>query len=191
MQAAGNVDGENGNAGGIAPVHQFCMLSVQRAFQSDAEQTVDDQMPVALRWNRFVQRTARRKPIRQSRFGVALEFRVRSGEHDRDVIPPFLELTRSDEGVAAIVTRSREHQDAFAPIAEQIARVLGRGDSRERHQGRWRRLRQYRLFDLPDLFGEKNRGKCFRHKGSVNQTQPWAGALCCAKGWCCSSSTSH
>lgn len=124
-----------------------------------------------------MQDAARRTPIRQGCFGVGRECRFPSGKYDSDVVPPCLELARSDEGVAAVVTRTRKQKDAFAALPEQLARDLGNGSSCERHQGRRRRLRQYRLFDLPDLFGEKNRGKCFRHKGSVNQTQPWAGGI--------------
>jgi hypothetical protein len=108
VHAAGNVDREHAAAGCIDQFNECGITALERTLQPDAEQSVDDQVPVPAGWNGFVHCAAGGLPAGQRGFSIRGKLRFDSGEHDRNIEPPLLEMAGGDQCISAVVAGASE-----------------------------------------------------------------------------------
>ncbi len=118
VQSGGNVEGEDGRAGIVGPMHERRIVVGQGPRESDAEQAVDDE------GGPLVRGTGHGHPARGDeggvrRTGVRREPGRVAGEDHGDVEIPRPKPAGHDQGIAAVVAWARQDEDTASAVARQ------------------------------------------------------------------------
>ncbi|EXI73017.1 MAG: hypothetical protein AW07_02949 [Candidatus Accumulibacter sp. SK-11] len=113
---------------------EFAVAAGDRPLQADAEETVDDHRPALTGWNAVEQcatvieeALARRRRIRRQAANLA-------GKDQTDGEAAFTQVTRGNEGIAAVVAGSGEDQQRRPLQTTERGRQFGGGESGALHQ---------------------------------------------------------
>ncbi len=174
VEAGGHVEGEDRRRQGVGALDQRRVVGRQRARESDAEQSVDDERAAPAFRDVGDRAAARGGEGAVRRRGVGGQPGRVAAEHHRDVVESRAQQPRDDERVAAVVAGAGEHQDRAAALARHGRRDVGRRQPGALHQ----RLALRRRLDGPQVRGAVDRqqaGTPF-HPGIIGRRRRRAGA---------------
>ena len=154
LEAARDVHRQHGRGLRVHEPYRFEVRAADLTLQTDAEETVDHEVPPPASRHVRLRGAAGIAPRAECAGGVGGELRRVAHEHHRHVEPPGLQVTRDDERIAAVVAGSGEHEHRHTGTWDQLARELGGGEPGALHErGRVGQSRRS-LLDLANLAGE-------------------------------------
>ena len=179
FEPARNIHREHGHGRRVQEPHRFEVSAADLPLQTDAEETIDHEIPALVSGYLGLRGAAGFAPRLGRAGGIGGQLRGVADEHQRHVEPPALQVACDDERIPAVVAGTGEDEHRVAGAGNELARELGGGEPRALHElGRVGQSGRS-LLDLSDLAGEIDRREIVignRDHGSV-EVYPERGVL--------------
>jgi len=134
VDSAGNVESEDRDAERVELLDQRAVSSGKRALQSGAEQAVDGEIEARFSRDAVKERPSRGFPFFQRHQRIFRQLAALPGKNDVDAKEPAFQVRRDLEGIAAVVARPGQYENALGRVAAQAARVFRSGRAGPFHE---------------------------------------------------------